>query len=244
MLSLFKKDIFGNPHLIKKWVIRIVGIVSYRRFRGINNLIITGTENIKNLPEKNVLFISNHQTYFADASAIIHVINATLSGRSDSIKNVSYIWKPKLNLYFIAAKETMKDGWLPKILSYAGSIPIERTWRDGGKDVVRSVNKVNIKAINSALEDGWVITFPQGTTKPWMPVRKGTAHIIKTNRPVVIPIVIEGFRRSFDRKGLYLKKRGVNQKLEVKPPLDIDYDNDTLDSIVQKIGESIEQIQV
>ena len=244
MLSLFKKDIFGNPHLIKKWVIRIVGIVSYRRFRGINNLIITGTENIKNLPENNVLFISNHQTYFADASAIIHVINATLSGRSDSIKNVSYIWKPKLNLYFIAAKETMMDGWLPKILSYAGSIPIERTWRDGGKDVVRSVNKVNIKAINSALEDGWVITFPQGTTKPWMPVRKGTAHIIKTNRPVVIPIVIDGFRRSFDRKGLYLKKRGVNQKLEVKPPLDIDYDNDTLDSIVQKIGESIEQIQV
>ena len=244
MLSLFKKDIFGNPHLIKKWVIRIVGIVSYRRFRGINNLIITGTENIKNLPENNVLFISNHQTYFADASAIIHVINATLSGRSDTIKNVSYIWKPKLNLYFIAAKETMKDGWLPKILSYAGSIPIERTWRDGGKDVVRSVNKVNIKAINNALEDGWVITFPQGTTKPWMPVRKGTAHIIKTNRPVVIPIVIDGFRRSFDRKGLYLKKRGVNQKLEVKPPLDIDYDNDTLDSIVQKIGESIEQIQV
>ena len=243
MLSLFKKDIFGNPHLIKKWVIRIVGIVSYRRFRGINNLIITGTENIKNLPENNVLFISNHQTYFADASAIIHVINATLSGRSDSIKNVSYIWKPKLNLYFIAAKETMKDGWLPKILSYAGSIPIERTWRDGGKDVVRSVNKVNIKAINSALKDGWVITFPQGTTKPWMPVRKGTAHIIKTNRPVVIPIVIDGFRRSFDRKGLYLKKRGVNQKLEVKPPLEIDYDNDSLDKIVQKIGESIEQIQ-
>ena len=155
------------------------------------------------------MFISNHQTYFADASAIIHVINATLSGRSDSIKNVSYIWKPKLNLYFIAAKETMKDGWLPKILSYAGSIPIERTWRDGGKDVVRSVNKVNIKAINSALEDGWVITFPQGTTKPWMPVRKGTAHIIKTNRPVVIPIVIDGFRRSFDRKGLYLKKEGL-----------------------------------
>ena len=243
MLSIFKKDIFGNPHLIKKWVIRIVGIVSYRRFRGINNLVISGTENIKLLPEKNVLFISNHQTYFADASAIIHVINATLSGRSDSIKNVTYIWKPKLNLYFIAAKETMRDGWLPKILSYAGSIPIERTWREGSKDVKRDVNKVNIKAINSALEDGWVITFPQGTTRPWMPVRKGTAHIIKTNKPIVIPIVIDGFRRSFDRKGLYLKKRGVNQKLEVKPPLNIDYENDTLDQIVKKIGESIEQIQ-
>ena len=185
MLSFFRKDIFGNSHFVKKWVIRIIGIVSYRRFRGINNLIISGTENIKSLPDKNVLFISNHQTYFADASAIIHVINATLSGRSDSIKNVSYIWKPKLNLYYIAAKETMADGWLPKILSYAGSIPIERTWREGGKDVKRDVNKVNIKAINSALNDGWVITFPQGTTKPWMPVRKGTAHIIKSNKPIL-----------------------------------------------------------
>ena len=243
MLSIFRKDIFGNSHFVKKWVIRIIGIVSYRRFRGINNLIISGTENIKSLPDNNVLFISNHQTYFADASAIIHVINATLSGRSDSIKNVSYIWKPKLNLYYIAAKETMADGWLPKILSYAGSIPIERTWREGGKDVKIDVNKVNIKAINNALNDGWVITFPQGTTKPWMPVRKGTAHIIKNNQPTVIPIVIDGFRRSFDKKGLYLKKRGVNQKMEIKPPLNIDYQNDSLDEIVKKIGESIEQIE-
>ena len=243
MLSIFRKDIFGNSHFVKKWVIRIIGIVSYRRFRGINNLIISGTENIKSLPDKNVLFISNHQTYFADASAIIHVINATLSGRSDSIKNVSYIWKPKLNLYYIAAKETMADGWLPKILSYAGSIPIERTWREGSKNVKRDVNKVNIKAINNALNDGWVITFPQGTTKPWMPVRKGTAHIIKNNQPTVIPIVIDGFRRSFDKKGLYLKKRGVNQKMEIKPPLNIDYENDSLDEIVKKIGESIEQIE-
>ena len=243
IMELFKKDIFGNPHIIKKWVIRTVGIISYRRFRGINNLKITGTRHILDLPERNVLFISNHQTYFADASAIIHVINAALNGRSDTIKNISYIWRPKLNLYFIAAKETMRDGLLPRILSYAGSIPIERTWRQGGKDIKRDVNKVNIKTINAALDDGWVITFPQGTTRPWMPVRKGTAHIIKNNQPLVIPIVIDGFRRSFDRKGLYLKKRGVNQKLEIKAPLNIDYENDTLDQIVQKIGESIEQIQ-
>ena len=76
-----------------------------------------------------------------------------------------------------------------------------------------------------------------------MPVRKGTAHIIKNNQPTVIPIVIDGFRRSFDKKGLYLKKRGVNQKMEIKPPLNIDYQNDSLDEIVRKIGESIEQIE-
>ena len=148
-----------------------------------------------------------------------------------------------MNLYFIAAKETMRDGFIPRILSFAGSIPIERTWRDGGKDIKREVNQVNINSINAALKDGWVITFPQGTTKPWTPVRKGTAHIIKENKPVVVPIVIDGFRRSFDRKGLFLKKKGVNQKLEIKAPIEIDYDNDSLDVIVKKIGESIEQIQ-
>tara|TARA_Y100000766_G_scaffold274737_1_gene277039 strand:- start:747 stop:1478 length:732 start_codon:yes stop_codon:yes gene_type:complete len=242
-MQLFKKDIFGNPHIIKKWVIRIAGIITYRRFRGINSLQIRGTEHILSLPQQNVLFISNHQTYFADATAIIHVINAALSGRKNTIKNVSYIWSPKLNLYFIAAKETMRDGLIPKVLSFAGSIPIERTWREGGKNVKRDVNKVNINSINNALEDGWVITFPQGTTRPWMPVRKGTAHIIKHKKPIVIPIVIDGFRRSFDKKGLLLKKRGVKQRLEIKSPLKIDYEKDTIDKIVEKIGEAIEQIQ-
>jgi hypothetical protein len=36
------------------------------------------------------------------------------------------------------------------------------------------------------------ITF-QGTTKSFKPVRKGTAHIIKEHRPIVVPIIIDGF---------------------------------------------------
>ena len=53
--------------------------------------------------------------------------NASLSGRIDSIKNVGYLWNPKLNIYYVAAKETMKSGLLPRILAYAGSVSIERT---------------------------------------------------------------------------------------------------------------------
>ena len=180
-MSLFKKDVFGRSYFIKKWVIRIIGFLSYRRFKGINSLEITGTKNLKGLPKNNVLFISNHQTYFADATAIIHVINASLKGRTDSINNIGYIWSPMLNLYFIAAKETMNDGLLPKVLSYAGSIPIERTWRSKGQNLKRPVNEDNIKSIDLALEDGWVITFPQGTTTAFKPVRKGTAHMILKN---------------------------------------------------------------
>jgi 1-acyl-sn-glycerol-3-phosphate acyltransferase len=99
----------------------------------------------------------------------------------------------------------------------------------------------DITNIGVALDDGWVITFPQGTTKPFKPVRKGTAHIIKKYKPIVIPIVIDGFRRSFDKKGLMIKKRGILQSMIIKPPLDIDYENDSVDEIIEKVQYAIEQ---
>ena len=52
-----------------------------------------------------------------------------------------------------------------------------------------------------------VITFPQGTTTPFKPIRRGTAHIIKTYKPIVVPIVIDGFRRSFDKRHFHKEAR-------------------------------------
>ena len=238
---MFKKNPFGHYLIIKKWLIRIMGCLSHRRYRGFNQLQVEGSEVIRQLPQKNVLFVSNHQTYFADVVAMLHVFYASLSGRIDSIKNVGYLWSPKLNIYFIAAKETMKAGLLPRILAYAGSISIERTWRANGQDVNRQVKMSDISNIGKALDDGWVITFPQGTTTPFKPLRKGTAHIIKKYNPIVVPIVIDGFRRSFDKKGIRIKKRGILQSLEIKNPLEIDYENESVDSIIEKIQYAIEQ---
>jgi|TARA_A200000159_G_C7227215_1_gene298655 1-acyl-sn-glycerol-3-phosphate acyltransferase len=215
--------------------------MSHRRYRGFNQLHIEGSEIIKNLSDKNVLFISNHQTYFADVVAMFHVFNASLSGRIDNIKNVGYLWSPKLNIYYVAAKETMHAGLLPRILAYAGSVSIERTWRESGMEVKRQVKMSDISNIGLALNDGWVITFPQGTTKPFKPVRKGTAHIIKHYKPIVVPIVIDGFRRSFDKKGLMIKKRGILQSMIIKEPLDFDYENDSVENIMEKIEYAIEQ---
>ena len=240
-MGLFEKNPFGHILFVKRWLIRILGALTHRRFKGFNKLEIHGSEILKNLPETNVLFVSNHQTYFADVVAMFHVFNASLSGRDDSIKNIGYLWNPKLNLYFVAAKETMQSGLLPKILAYAGSVSIERTWRAEGQNVNRQVKMSDVSSIKIALDDGWVITFPQGTTRPWKPIRRGTAHIIKKNKPVVVPIVIDGFRRSFDRKGLRIKKRGILQSIEIKEPLEIDYDNDTVDQIVEKLEYAIEQ---
>lgn len=240
-MGLFKKNPFGHNLFLKKWLIRILGLISHQRYKRFNKLEIDGSEIIRNLPDTNVLFVSNHQTYFADVVAMFHVFNASLSGREDSIKNVGYIWQPKLNMYYVAAAETMKKSLLTKILAYAGSISVERTWRSEGKEVNRQVKMSDISNIGIALKDGWVITFPQGTTTPWKPLRKGTAHIIKKYKPVVVPVVIDGFRRSFDKKGLRVKKKGILQSMVIKEPLEIDYDNESTESIIEKLEYAIEQ---
>ena len=106
-MNLIKKNPFGHYLILKKWIIRYFGFMTHRRYRGFNQLKIEGSEIIKNLSYNKVLFVSNHQTYFADVVAMFHVFNASLSGRIDSIKNIGYIWNPKLNIYFVAAKETI-----------------------------------------------------------------------------------------------------------------------------------------
>ena len=218
-----------------------MGIISHQRYKCFNKLEIEGSEIIRELPENNILFVSNHQTYFADVAAMLHVFNASLHGRVDSIKNIGYLWRPKLNIYYVAAAETMKKSLLTKIFAYAGSISIERTWRADGHDVNRQVKMSDITNIGLALNDGWVITFPQGTTTPWKPLRKGTAHIIKKYKPVVVPVVIDGFRRSFDKKGLLIKKKGILQSMVIKEPLEIDYDNESVEAIIEKLEYAIEQ---
>jgi len=240
-MPLLKRNPFGHILFLKKLLIRYLGILTHQRYKSFNTLEIEGSEIIKDLPGERVLFVSNHQTYFADVVAMFHVFNASLSGRVDTIKNVGYIWHPKLNIYYVAAAETMKQSILAKVLAYAGSISIQRTWRAEGQDVNRQVKMSDISNIGKALDDGWVITFPQGTTTPWKPIRKGTAHIIKKYKPIVVPVVIDGFRRSFDKKGLRVKKKGILQSLVIKEPLKIDYEGDSVDQIIEQIEYAIEQ---
>ncbi len=147
----------------------------------------------------------------------------------------------------VAAAETMKSGWLPRIPAYAGAISVERTWRSAGESVDRELDPKDPANISKALGEGWLVTFPQGTTKPFEKGRKGTAHIVKENRPVVVPVNIDGFRRAFDKKGLVLKKKQTRLLMKFYPPLDIDYDapvEDILDRIMQSIKQSPEFMRV
>lgn len=234
-------DAFGHVHLIKRFLILLFGIISYNRYNGFNKLSLKGTEHIIKLPNNNVLFVSNHQTYFADVFAMFHVFGSVKNGFINTIKNPIYLLNPKVNLYFIAARETMNNGILPKILSYSGCIAVNRTWKNGMKKINRQVDLSEITKIGIALNDGWVITFPQGTTQAFAPGRKGTAHIIRKFKPIVIPIVIDGFQNAYDKKGFKIKEKGIIQKMFFKPPLKIDYNNDSIDSIMEKIMDAIEQ---
>ena len=233
-----KKNIFGQYLIIKRAIIRIIGAITHRTFNN-RRFNIQGTELLNEIPNNNVLFISNHQTYFYDVIAMLHVFNASVNGRRDSLKNILYLLKPKTNIYFIAAIETMKSSLIPKILSYAGSILIKRTWREAGKEINRAVRGEDFDNILKALNDGWVITFPRGTTDSSKPVRSGTAHIIKAINPVVIPVKIDGFGDVFNKISLKIKDKNKPFSIKFGSPLKF-YSNDSIESITNQIEKIIE----
>lgn len=241
-MHIFKKDSLGHSLFLKRVLINILGAISYRRYFGFNKLTVVGLEKLKVLPEKNVLFISNHQTYFSDVAAMLHVFNAENYRQKKGKHSLWYLLNPRLDIYYIAALETMKSGILPRLLAYTGSISIERTWRLAGKEIKRKVKISDVNNIKRVLKNGWVITFPQGTTKPFAPVRRGTSHIVKNHKPIVVPIVIDGFRKAFDKKGLKIKRKNCRLTMRIKAPLQIDYEEENNDEIAKKIAEAIEQV--
>jgi len=226
--------------LRKRIIIFLFGLISWPRFKWAFNTHISGAENLKNLPRKGVLFVGNHQTYFAETALMYHVIIASKWRRYNRLPAFYMMMFPKINIFFVAAMETMKSGLLPRLFKLAGGILVKRTWREKGQDVKREVDTRDVDKIRDALQRGWVINFPQGTTKPFVKGRKGVAHIIKQNHPIVVPIVVDGFRRGFDKKGLFFKKKGSNLYLTVKPPIIIDYEGD-VEEVLKDVMYEIEQ---
>lgn len=169
-----------------------------------------------------------------------HVIESALAGKPNRLSWRGFVFLPKSNIYYVAAEETMKSGFLPKLFQYGGAITVQRTWREAGQEIQRAVNLKDTSNIQKALNDGWVITFPQGTTKPFVQGRKGTAHIILEERPIVVPVVIDGLRRAFDKKGLLIKKRGGTIRITFKSPLGINF-SDGPEDLMHHIMDSIEQ---
>ena len=226
--------------LVKSIIYFITGIFSYPGLAIINKLKISGTENLKDLPKKNVLFVSNHQTYFADVITFLHIFSAVKWGKQNRLGIPYYLLNPFTRVYFVAAEETMRGSFISRFFRMAGCVTVKRAWVPGSKEVRKGLNPADTRNITKTLENNWVITFPQGTTTPFAPGRKGAAFIIKQNKPIVVPVVINGFGRAFDKKGLKLKKRGTQLTVKFKPPLQINHE-DSMDEILVQLMDAIEQ---
>jgi 1-acyl-sn-glycerol-3-phosphate acyltransferase len=227
-----------NP--VRKLVYLIVGAVSYPGLAIINKLKISGTEHLKNLPREKVLFVSNHQTYFADVITFLQIFCAVKWGKMNRLGVPYYLLNPFTRVNYVAAEETMKGSLISRLFLLAGGLTVKRTWRAEGKEVRRGLDPSDTRKITRALEQNWVITFPQGTTKPFAPGRKGTALIIKQIKPIVIPVVISGFWRAFNKTGLKFKKKGSLLSVTFKAPLVIDYEAPAEDILAQ-LMDAIEQ---
>lgn len=239
ILGLFEKDPWGNWLIIKRSIIFVAGWPTYWRIAVVNKLTIEGGEHLKNLPNTNVLFLSNHQTYFADVITFYHIFCGAKWGMYKKPLPF-YLFAPRARTFYVAARETMKSGFLPKMFSLAGAILVDRSWRAQGQTVQRGVDTSAAVNVEKGLDFGWVVSFPQGTTSPYAPIRKGTAHIIKDNNPIVVPVVIDGFRRAFNKTGLSYKKRNTNLKIRFKEPIYFNKEQ-PLEEIVEQVTRIIEQ---
>lgn len=226
--------------LVRKIVYVIIGSLSYPRLAILNRIKISGTEHIRRMPRRNVLFVSNHQTYFMDVIAFLHIFCAVKWRKENKLGVPYYLLNPFTNVYFVSAEDTMKKNFMSKLMALAGSLTVKRTWVEEDKTVRKGLSYTDSKKILDALSKSWVITFPQGTTTPFAPGRKGTAFLVKQSRCTVIPIVIEGFNKAFHKKSLKLMRKNVLMTVNFKPPLEVNYEA-SLDDILAQIMDAIEQ---
>ena len=225
---------------VKGLVYMLIGVVSYPGLNIFNRLTVKGMENLHKLPKSNILFVSNHQTYFADVISFLHIFCAVKWGKKNGLGIPYYLIWPFTRVKYVAAEETMKSNWISRLFRLAGAITVRRTWNSDSSLKRKGLDPGDTRKIARALEKNWVITFPQGTTTPFAPGRKGTAFIIKQYQPTVIPVVINGFSTAFNKKGLKLRKTGTPLSVIFKEPLQINYDL-PVEKILVQVMEAIEQ---
>ena len=229
-----------NWDIVRKFVHFFVGLSTYPGIALINKLKIEGSEHLEGLPPKNVLFVSNHQTYFMDVITLFHIFSAFKWGKRNKLGIPYYFLNPYTRVNYVAAEKTMKSSLMSRLFLLAGGLTVRRTWNEGAKETRSGLDPSDTRKIERSLANNWIITFPQGTTTPYAPARKGTALIIKHHRPIVIPIVINGFSKAFTKTGVGLKKTGTQLTVTFKEPLQIDFEASPQE-ITNLLMDAIEQ---
>ena len=152
-------------------------------FRLLNEVHVEGDGLLRRLPRRNVVFLSNHQTYFLEAIAFFDMVY---------IRNQLPLENPLLR--FSAAEETMKRNLLTSLMKLAGGVTFKRSFREGGVAVNRAVDLDGVARVQEALLGGWLLHFPAGTTQRGAPLRAGVARILHHTRALAVPVRVDGFR--------------------------------------------------
>src|SRR5579864_4230006 len=129
-----------NFRFVRKLVYAIVGIIFYPALTIINRLTISGTEHLRTLPKKNVLFVSNHQTYFMDVITFLHIFCAVKWRKENKLGIPYYLLNPFTNVFYVAAEETMKGSWVSRLFTLAGALTVKRTWKKDGNETRRGLD--------------------------------------------------------------------------------------------------------
>jgi 1-acyl-sn-glycerol-3-phosphate acyltransferase len=152
-------------------------------FAILNDVHVEGDELLKELPRKNVVFLANHQTYFLEAIAFFDLVY---------VRHQMPLESPIVR--FSAAEETMKQNLLTKLMTLAGGVTFRRSFREAGEDVRRAVDMEGVARVEEAIQDGWLLHFPAGTTKKGAPLRGGVTRLLHNTKAVALPLRVDGFR--------------------------------------------------
>jgi 1-acyl-sn-glycerol-3-phosphate acyltransferase len=200
-------------------------------FRLLNRVHVAGDAIIDKLPRKNVVFLSNHMTYFMEAIAFFDLVY---------VRHHLPLENPFVR--FSAATETMRQNLLTQLFIKAGGVTFRRSFREGGKEVKRAVDFEGVAKVEEAIAAGWLLHFPAGTTQKGAPLRPGVAQLLHRTKAVAVPLRVDGFRDLL----LYRQIPGkVLRKchLRLHPPLDLDafyaapYHKDSGAEVVEELSK-------
>src|SRR5882724_1686333 len=133
--------------LVRKLVYALVGVISYPVLTIVNRLKISGTEHLRRLPKNNVLFVSNHQTYFADVITFLHIFCAVKWRKNNKLGFPYYLLNPFTRVYYVAAEETMRSTWISRLFTMAGALTVKRPWNNASTEVRRGLDPSDTRKI-------------------------------------------------------------------------------------------------
>jgi 1-acyl-sn-glycerol-3-phosphate acyltransferase len=173
-------------------------------FAILNDVHVEGDEVLKDLPRPNVVFLALEAIAFFDLVYVRH----QLPLESPIVR-------------FSAAEETMKRNLLTKLMTIAGGVTFRRSFREAGEDVRRAVDMDGVARVEEAIQDGWLLHFPAGTTKKGAPLRGGVTRLLHNTKAVALPMRVEGFRELLLHKQVP-GKLFKQCSLKIHPPLPLD----------------------